>query len=252
MRNITIYLLFLALVSVCYGGYLLESWEEPPDPGIWIDWYSGKPIYPPDPCHGNEYIWPGYVGVTHGNYSLGIVQSGWGNGLVMKLNATQRAAFMEYDKLLIDFSIPAGTTVGWVEIYTVSLNADDGGDGLWVDLDVNKPAAHFDAWDGSPERTMTVSWDYSQYLDDIAADPCFVNLIFAFNSGGGQDTMYVDYLRLCSVSDISGDCGVDFEDLEIMADEWLETGIKADIFQDNFVDFRDFAILADRWFEEQP
>lgn len=177
MKKVTIYMFFLALVSVCYGEYLLESWET--DPGL-------------DP----NFIWPGDVGVTHGNYSLGIIQDGWGQPLWMTLDATQRAAFMQNDKLLIDFSVPAGTGGGWVEIYTVSLNADDGGDGIWVDLDVNKPAAQLGTYDGSPEQTVTVVWDYSQYLDDIVANPSYIKLIFALNSGGGQDTMYVDYLRL--------------------------------------------------------
>ena len=51
-------------------------------------------------------------------------------------------------------------------------------------------------WDGSPERTQTVSWDYSEAFATITDPPSYVEFIFAFNSGGGATQMYVDNMRL--------------------------------------------------------
>jgi len=50
--------------------------------------------------------------------------------------------------------------------------------------------------------------------------------------------------------DVSGDCVVDFTDLEIMAAEWLKSGdLVADVYQDGKVDLRDYCILVDEWLE---
>jgi len=50
--------------------------------------------------------------------------------------------------------------------------------------------------------------------------------------------------------DVSGDCVVDFTDLEIMAAEWLESGdLVADVYQDGKVDLRDYCILVGNWLE---
>ena len=91
MRNLIICLFLLALAGVCYGEYILESWET--DPGYGSD---------------ANYIWPGYVGVTHGDYSLGVIQSGWGQPLTIKLQdkgSEAIDAFMANDKISIDFSL---------------------------------------------------------------------------------------------------------------------------------------------------
>jgi hypothetical protein len=196
-RKLIVTLIVAALTCVSYGAARLGTWEDTSGDG-WIDWGSGTSISPPaDPNDKAAYTFLSTVGVTHGDYSLGVTQSGWGQSLSIKLQDNGFVNdFMNNTTLAIDFSVAAATTGGWVEIYTVSLNADDGSTGLWVDLDANKPAAHFDCWAGSPERTITVLWDYSQYLDDIDASPDFVEFIFAFNSGNGQDTMYVDNARL--------------------------------------------------------
>ncbi|GAH02780.1 unnamed protein product, partial [marine sediment metagenome] len=53
--------------------------------------------------------------------------------------------------------------------------------------------------------------------------------------------------------DITGEAGVDYEDLSILVDQWLQPpGIpSADIAPqpdgDNLVNFKDFAALAENW-----
>jgi len=79
---------------------------------------------------------------------------------------------------------------------------------------------------------------------------------------GGKGSLYFDdirlYIRRCVPSlakpaaDLSGNCVVDYADIEIMASAWLGTGaaLAADLNADNDVDLKDYAILADAWLEE--
>jgi hypothetical protein len=81
---------------------------------------------------------------------------------------------------------------------------------------------------------------------------------------GGLGKVYFDDIRLyrprcipdkvtLSQADLNSDCVVDFRDLEIMADDWLEStaGLAADLNADSTVDFKDYAVLADQWLDEQ-
>lgn len=53
-----------------------------------------------------------------------------------------------------------------------------------------------------------------------------------------------------SGADLSGDCYIDFEDVEVLADNWLAVGTnQADLNGDGRVNFKDFAMLASRWLQ---
>jgi hypothetical protein len=82
---------------------------------------------------------------------------------------------------------------------------------------------------------------------------------------GGTGTIYVDdigvYPSRCVPSmgkpaaDLSGNCVVDYLDLDIMAQQWLQaippaTALSADLNADKKVDLKDYAKLADAWLEE--
>jgi hypothetical protein len=79
---------------------------------------------------------------------------------------------------------------------------------------------------------------------------------------GGTGTIFIDdigvYPSRCIPSkgkpaaDVSGNCVVDYADLEIMAGEWLTgaAGLTADLDADSDVDFGDYAELADAWLEQ--
>ena len=47
-----------------------------------------------------------------------------------------------------------------------------------------------------------------------------------------------------------GDCKVDYRDLKIMTDKWLNISCCEDLYRDDKVDFRDYAILANSWLVE--
>jgi hypothetical protein len=76
---------------------------------------------------------------------------------------------------------------------------------------------------------------------------------------GGYGLVYFDDIRLylprCvpsragPVGDVTDDCRVDRIDLEILAGEWLTSGIKADLVEDGNVDFKDYAVLAGSWLD---
>ncbi|MHC4659866.1 MAG: lamin tail domain-containing protein, partial [Planctomycetota bacterium] len=59
-------------------------------------------------------------------------------------------------------------------------------------------------------------------------------------------------LQACPIGDLSGDCTVNLQDLEIFAGQWLDTGgcsepNCADLDDNNNVDAFDFGLLAENW-----
>jgi chitodextrinase len=76
---------------------------------------------------------------------------------------------------------------------------------------------------------------------------------------GGSGYVYIDDVRLyrpdCVVqdrlaADLSGNCAVDFADLQMMTYEWLAQGeLPANLNSDSVVDLRDYALLAQSWLE---
>ncbi|MHC4620103.1 MAG: hypothetical protein ACYTEQ_20340 [Planctomycetota bacterium] len=76
---------------------------------------------------------------------------------------------------------------------------------------------------------------------------------------GGLGVVYFDDIRLYPprcvpsvakpVGDLTDDCKVDYADVEVMAGEWLSSGVKADLVEDGKVDFNDYAVLANTWYD---
>jgi hypothetical protein len=72
----------------------------------------------------------------------------------------------------------------------------------------------------------------------------------------GTGTLYFDDIRLypprCMPNrtpDFNGDCFVDYDDLQILASNWLSSPVdpNIDLNKDNKINFKDFAILASQW-----
>jgi len=79
-------------------------------------------------------------------------------------------------------------------------------------------------------------------------------------TAGGTGFIYIDDIRLyrprCMaklLGDFSNDCVVDYADLDVMVDEWLNTtpkpAIATDLNGDNKVDLKDYAVFAQHWLE---
>jgi hypothetical protein len=77
---------------------------------------------------------------------------------------------------------------------------------------------------------------------------------------GGLGVVYFDDIRLYPSrclpgiikprADLNDDCLVYFQDLRIMSQEWLTTGIRADLFVDNCVNIKDLAVMIADWLDE--
>lgn len=197
-KKLIVTLIVVALTGISYGAHLIGDWEGTDGDG-WIDWGSGQPIEDANVNNKATYQFQQTIGVTRPEYSLGVTQDGWGQSLSKKLDAGERASFMLNNMITIDLSVPAGTAGGWVEMYRVSLNAPGFG---WNDMitDSEDPnsywTAKLDMWDGSPERTLHLSCDYSYAFDTMDEDPGYIEFIIAWNSGGGANQMYVDNAML--------------------------------------------------------
>jgi hypothetical protein len=87
----------------------------------------------------------------------------------------------------------------------------------------------------------------------------------AFPKKGGAGSLYIDDIRVYKprcvpsmgkpAADINSDCIVDYLDLEMMADQWLQsippaTALSADLNADKKVDLKDYAAMAKAWLEE--
>ena len=132
--------------------------------------------------------------------------------------------------------------------------------------------------DEDPNYVKDPNW-HEWNIDLAIFDTCGVDLTdveyiyLGFGEGNGSGTVYFDDIRLypprCILSKRSGDfakvdyappgnpagdCVIDYQELEIMADYWLMTpppDYSIDLNGDGTINFRDFAVLVDMWLEEQ-
>jgi len=116
---------------------------------------------------------------------------------------------------------------------------------------------------GNTSATQIEEW--TEWLILISTFGVDATDITKITVGAGQDPgvltgtggVYFDFLRIAKcadwlTSDLSGDCFVDYNDLKILADQWLQApGLpSADIAPeggDSLVDFLDFAVVAGQW-----
>jgi hypothetical protein len=185
----------LLAVSVQAPALVIGNWESMPNSGDgWIDWEQGQVPIETLPAKYSA----GTVGATLGSQSLRVDQAGWAQSLAIKLDAAQRAAFMSSSTFSVDVSVRAndGTIEGgYSQIYAVYMNADGPG---WTEVAGGVPL-NFYWWPGSPERTQTLSVDYSSFRDAITSTG-YIEIILALNTGGGAPTdMYFDNAQLTGV-----------------------------------------------------
>ena len=173
----------LALFLFVGTGYaeLLGTWEGATDG--WTDRGSGLSI-DDGTLMPSMYDYAA-VGATEGSQSIRLVTpiSSQTNTLQLQMTPAQKTAFMENDTLSIDLSVAADTlgVGGYAKIANVIINAEGSGwSGQGVSLTLN-------FYDGSPEQTETLSFDYSATRDAIVAAlgegvmPSYIQLIIATN-----------------------------------------------------------------------
>jgi hypothetical protein len=217
--------LALAAIGLTAGSshaqYVLGAWQGSSAEG-WVDWGTTSSGSQPgtlitDPSLSSIYsivsgVVPGYA------QSLQITKSGWYQGLSLELENTpgDMAAFFNNTQLSFTFSVPASTsTSGYSQLYALSIGASGG---YWAD----QPFANFTETDvigtdnnssGQPNyywgpaglRSETVTVNYSSILPTLIADgnsatSGSVNLVFAFNNGGGAPSdFYINNVVLSTV-----------------------------------------------------
>jgi hypothetical protein len=114
-----------------------------------------------------------------------------------------------------------------------------------------------------PVVALNVNSPEGGILDGIIGMNLFVDLNFVINGGGFSDVPTLEFEHACRiVGDIvpqCGDCMVDYLDLAVLVDHWLEDSNSPDWLSDcdlappdspdNKVNLLDFAALAQNWLE---
>jgi len=155
--------------------------------------------------------------------------------------------------------------------------ADEVYDRMYVAIEdtTGNVSVYYNPDPNAAQVTIWTSW-YSRLTDiNAAGAPLPVNMEaitgFAIGFGirgnnwdfGGDGNVMFDNIRLYAATcvpefgptaDFDGDCDVDFNDLMIMAQEWLTYNPPdsillqlSDLNNDRFIDFKDFAILGQEW-----
>jgi hypothetical protein len=178
---------------------VIGSWQTASDDG-WIDW--GNQLSITDPTNAATYS---FASGVVGGYaqSLQITEAGYQQNLAIKLqNNGYVDDFLNNHLLTFTFSVPAWTNGGYSEVAQLAISAQGYGfvgqafDSRWSSTgdtgnnDGTKPRFFF--WDGSPARSQTVTFDYSDVLADtnLPANPGWLELVFTFNNGGGAPAVY--------------------------------------------------------------
>lgn len=184
----------LAVLSVpAYAAVIIGNWEQGADG--WIDWGNKESIT--NPVNASKYAFSD-IGATVGGSSLQVTKTGWNQSLSIKLQDNGLVdEFMANSKFLLDVTVPADAlldgTGGYAQIYNVSLNAQGYG---WHDMFETTPALNFYFWNGSPERTATLEFDYGAAKALMSATPGWVEIIIATNSDSNRGVFYFDNARL--------------------------------------------------------
>lgn len=185
-----------ALSSSALADVLLGTWEGNTDG--WIDWSSGHPSIGDPTMMPSKYQY-GTIGATNGSQSLHLIKSGWAQTLAFGMDYSTRVAFMNNNKFSIDVTVPAdipndGANDGYAQIYNVTINAEGYG---WHDQFTTSPALNFYFWDGSPQRTATLTIDYSAIKASMTQPvPGYIEIIFATNASSTRGDFYFDNAKL--------------------------------------------------------
>jgi hypothetical protein len=192
---------WLMMPAASRGQVVIGSWQNTTGDG-WIDWGTGDSIV--NPAVTNIYsfvqgVVPGYA------QSLQVNKAGWNQTISIKLEYQSGAvaAFTNNNLLNFTFSVPAWTNGGYSQLNALYVNASGLG---WygVPFSTNTWSAtgntgnnssggmpNFYFSNGSPFQSQTVIFNYSSLLPSIVTNPNpYIELIFAFNNGGGAPSYW--------------------------------------------------------------
>jgi hypothetical protein len=197
--------------QVLIGGF--QGAGDPTDAG-WVNETTGNPIVSDSECSFPSGVVPTYaqslaVAVPPGNAGTFGYPS-----LQLQFSPAQIAAFYTNSWITFTFSVPAWTNGGYSQIYNLVLNAPGYGynNQSWANaLEMgntnstnpgSNPNYYF--YNGVPEQTMVVSYNYSSVEAAIQAGiansvatngPSFLQMTFQGNQGGGAPISPAWYLN---------------------------------------------------------
>ncbi len=201
-------------------------------------------------------------------------------GLCVSSFNTQELCTAQFSNVSMLRSFPPGTPItgSWAD-KDIGIPYNDPEEMYVVleDSDSNGIVYHPD-----PNATQTSTWTHwgielDEFSEDVNLEDVQRMYIGFGNRGlpilGGPGTVHFDDIRLyapgCVLSNRtadfakadyapegnpSGDCVVDFKEIDIMGRDWLKTpppNSAVDLHVDDKIDFKDFAALAMFWLEEQ-
>jgi hypothetical protein len=199
MRKLVVCVMLVAFSMPVYASAkattVIGDWENGSSDG-WIDWIEyGNGLSITAPENASKYGFSA-IGATSGSKSLRVTQSGWGQNLAIKLQDNGLVnAFLANKVFQIDVTYPTTSIAGWQELWEVSLNAERYG---WNSLSANPvPDSHADYGSGGgPQRSFTLSFDYTAALSKISSNPWYVEFIISTNSDADHGVFYFDNARL--------------------------------------------------------
>ena len=245
-------LLFVATLARASYGEVISSWEGVDDGSI--DWGNKELVS--DPCNmpvrvtGNAGYDYSTIGATEGSQSLEVT-TGWDTQyavyqcFTVKPNYAGREAFKDNNKFSIDFTVPAGTSGGRMQIYEIVLNAEVlGWNVMTVETSDSSGNLYFDMWDGSPERTMTLSFDYDASPLGGAV-PGYLEIIISLQDNGcATPNFYFDNAQVTFTYAATGtiDANTHYQDIEGFGaagawyESWLTSNTESEALYDLFFD----------------
>jgi len=188
MNRIIVVALIAVLACTSYGAYVIGNWEN--QHNSWGQWQDNSVQPNPNFAYSTE------IGVTLGNYSLEVTQSGWGQVLAVGLGADAAQAFLDNPIFQITMTVQESDREfisGYSQIAEVVFNAAGAG---WQTVASGTPV-NFYWWDDYiPERTATLTVDGTAYASQMQWNADWMQIIIALNTGGGApDKLYFDDAR---------------------------------------------------------
>jgi hypothetical protein len=179
-----------------------------------------------------------------------------------------------WSQIELPFETPQDWTEGRVKILTLYLYGNPGNDindteQLYLGLAGSYAQVNYPDMNDVRKSEWT-EWNMA-IADFCGVDPCTVTSLFIGfgdrdNSTipGGDGFVYFDDIRLylprCladkakPIADFTDDCVVDYKDLGVLAEDWLEPGpylYDQEPPAQWVVNFKDYAVLADSWLERK-
>jgi predicted aspartyl protease len=219
---------------------------------------DGTPLYPSTIwgfLSNQSLFFLPWVNVEHGSYSIDFLDGFmFDTGAQVTVISRTVASGLHLNLNSPDFPVEIMDVTGEITIAP----------GFFIDSLVIPADGEWLEYTNVPVVALNVQSPEGGTLDGIIGMNLFVDLNFVINGGGFSDNPTLEFEHACRiVGDIvpqCGDCIVDYLDLAVLVDHWLEDSNSPNWLSDcdlappdspdNKVSFLDFAALAQNWLQD--